>query len=78
MPAPLIASQGWIWLAELVFVISISRLLVAGNAYGVENVIVAGKLFGSVLAAGTPAEIQSNAQVADAYLGQGTDVGAVG
>lgn len=34
--------------------------------------------FGSVLAAGTPAEIQSNAQVADAYLGQGTDVGAVG
>jgi ABC-type branched-subunit amino acid transport system ATPase component len=29
-----------------------------------------------VLASGTAAEIQSNAQVADAYLGQGTDVGA--
>ena len=32
--------------------------------------------FGVVLASGTAAEIQSNAQVADAYLGQGTDVGA--
>jgi branched-chain amino acid transport system ATP-binding protein len=32
--------------------------------------------FGVVLATGTPAEIQANAQVADAYLGQGTDVGA--
>jgi branched-chain amino acid transport system ATP-binding protein len=32
--------------------------------------------FGVVLATGTPAEIQANDQVADAYLGQGTDVGA--
>ena len=32
--------------------------------------------FGVVLASGTAAEIPSNAQVADAYLGQGTDVGA--
>lgn len=33
--------------------------------------------FGVVLASGTPAEIQANEQVADAYLGQGTDVGAI-
>ncbi len=33
--------------------------------------------FGIVLATGTPGEIQANPQVADAYLGQGTDVGAI-
>jgi branched-chain amino acid transport system ATP-binding protein len=31
--------------------------------------------FGTVLASGTPQEIQQNKQVIDAYLGQGTDVG---
>lgn len=33
--------------------------------------------FGVVLAEGTPSEIRSNPQVTDAYLGQGTDVGAI-
>ncbi|QXC62929.1 ABC transporter ATP-binding protein [Aquihabitans sp. G128] len=32
--------------------------------------------FGSVLAVGTPKEIQTNEAVVEAYLGQGTDVGA--
>ena len=33
--------------------------------------------FGRVLATGTPEEIQENQEVVDAYLGQGTDVGAI-
>jgi len=33
--------------------------------------------FGSVLAQGTPKDIQTNEAVVEAYLGQGTDVGAV-
>jgi branched-chain amino acid transport system ATP-binding protein len=33
--------------------------------------------FGVVLASGTPAEIQQDQQVIDAYIGQGADVGAI-
>jgi len=33
--------------------------------------------FGHILATGTPSQIQSDEQVVEAYLGQGTDVGAI-